>query len=250
MSTETLPLPAVATQAESPSAPPQSVAVGYGITAGDVAARLGVPASRIVLRPIPGTATREDWIRCVETKSPLCELIDGTLVEKAMGASESRWASVLIGLLEQAEARLGELRGTDELIYEIISGDGPVDSGENGRLPDVSVIDAAAWDVAARKPAAPTPILAVEVLSPSNTKAEMNQKRTEYFAAGVQELWVLDPTLRQVEVWTAVDTMTLIPPQEAIDASRCFPGLMIPVESWLSRRLSRDAKTLLEPMTA
>ncbi len=37
------------------------------------------------------------------------------------------------------------------------------------------------------------PDLAVEVLSPSNTAAEMDQKLRDYFAAGVRLVWYLDP---------------------------------------------------------
>ena len=37
------------------------------------------------------------------------------------------------------------------------------------------------------------PDLVVEVLSESNTPAEMERKRSEYFAAGVRFIWEVDP---------------------------------------------------------
>ena len=51
-----------------------------------------VPSHRIVMNPWPGTATEEDFLRFVERDKRLVELIDGTLVEKAMGFEESRLA--------------------------------------------------------------------------------------------------------------------------------------------------------------
>src|SRR4051812_43254806 len=45
-----------------------------------------IPPERIRLRPSPGTAREADLIRVVENKFERpCELVEGTLVEKAMG---------------------------------------------------------------------------------------------------------------------------------------------------------------------
>ena len=49
---------------------------------------IGVPADRIRHRPVPGTATIEDWL-ATEGDVPGCELVSGTLVERAMGLWES-----------------------------------------------------------------------------------------------------------------------------------------------------------------
>jgi len=54
-----------------------------------------VPGGRIRLSPAPGSATETDLLRVCEKEKHLCELIDGTLVEKAMGALESYLAMVL-----------------------------------------------------------------------------------------------------------------------------------------------------------
>ena len=49
------------------------------------------------------------------------------------------------------------------------------------------------------------PDLAIEVLSESNTPAEMERKLKEYFAAGMQLVWYFDPRARTVTVYTAPD---------------------------------------------
>ena len=50
----------------------------------------------------------------------------------------------------------------------------------------------------------------IEVLSPSNTAAEMLDKRQLCLENGAKEFWVVDPKSKQVKVSTAVGrTMTL-----------------------------------------
>jgi len=72
-------------------------------------------------------------------------------------------------------------------------------------VPDVAF---ASWDrFPDRKiPKAPIPSLApdlvIEVLSESNTKAEMERKRGEYFSSGVRLVWEFDPESRTVTVYT------------------------------------------------
>ena len=56
----------------------------------DLLEHLAVPAKRIRLDPRPGDATEKDAL-----ENKLCELIDGTLVEKAMGFKESLLAIAL-----------------------------------------------------------------------------------------------------------------------------------------------------------
>src|SRR5262249_55784043 len=50
---------------------------------------LRVPPNRIRLFPAPGSATERDLLAVHDHEGRLCELIDGVLVEKTMGATES-----------------------------------------------------------------------------------------------------------------------------------------------------------------
>ncbi|REJ89274.1 MAG: Uma2 family endonuclease [Planctomycetota bacterium] len=45
------------------------------------------------------------------------------------------------------------------------------------------------------------PDLAVEVLSPTDVWKEVIEKVSEYLAAGVREVWVVDPELRNVQIF-------------------------------------------------
>ena len=70
-------------------APPETVA--------ELLKRLGdIPPSRIRLQPPPGTATEKDVIAAEAKTGRLCELVDGVLVEKAMGYYEDLLGCVLI----------------------------------------------------------------------------------------------------------------------------------------------------------
>jgi len=85
----------------------------------DLLKRLGdVPPGRVRLHPPPGTATEEDVIEAEARTGRLCELVDGTLVEKAMGYYESRLAVVLGAFLEVfLEGHdLGIVLGADALV--------------------------------------------------------------------------------------------------------------------------------------
>jgi len=46
------------------------------------------------------------------------------------------------------------------------------------------------------------PDIAAEVLSPSETTRMIHRKLKQYFAAGVKEVWLIDPDSQEVEVWT------------------------------------------------
>jgi Uma2 family endonuclease len=163
----------------------------------DLVDRLGgIPLSRILAEPAPGTASEADLIRINAAKSHLCELADGVLVEKAMGIRESLLAGLLIGLLRAfvVPRNLGIVTAPDgsiKLFPGLI------------RIPDVAFISWARIP-GGRVPEEPVPNLApdlvIEVLSKGNTKPEMTRKRREYFDAGVDLVWEVDPKKREVRV--------------------------------------------------
>jgi len=164
----------------------------------DLVDRLGgIPLSRILARPAPGSATEADLLEVNDGKRRLCELVDGILVEKAMGLRESLLAGVILAMLRDfvIPRNLGFVSGeagTMRLFQGLV------------RVPDVAFVS---WSRVpeGRIPKEPmpqlAPDLAVEVLSLSNTKAEMHRKRKEYFEAGVEVVWEVDPEERTVAVY-------------------------------------------------
>src|SRR5436853_4759200 len=72
-------------------------------TVADLLHQLGdVPAERVLWDPRPGTATEADVIRYVDGDDKrLVELVDGTLVEKAMGAYEGRVGGLIFRYMDE-----------------------------------------------------------------------------------------------------------------------------------------------------
>ena len=67
------------------------------------------------------------------------------------------------------------------------------------------------------------PLLAVEVVSPSEYRPEMAMKANFYLNGGVKEVWVVWPKTRTVDVWTASNSfITLAEPQ--VITSAVLPG--------------------------
>ena len=54
------------------------------------------------------------------------------------------------------------------------------------------------------------PDLAIEVLSPSNVMIDMDVKREDYFAAGVRQVWIVNPDVRTVTMYHQDGRVTLL----------------------------------------
>lgn len=195
-------------------------------TVADLLARLdGIPPSRVRLVPWPGTATERDVLHALDHEDRLCELIDGTLVEKAMGYEEALlagWLLTDINLFLRANP-IGIAAGADAVL-KLTTG--------LVRIPDISFIS---WDrLPGRKlPKKPIPRLnidlAVEVLSKANTKAEMDRKLREYLDAGARLVWYVEPKKRLVRVFTSEGRPTILRDGDVLDGGAVLPGFALPL---------------------
>ena len=187
-----------------------------------------VPAERVRLQPVPGTATEDDVVRVNESKiGMLCELVDGVLVEKTVGHYESYLAmqlGIVLGNFVRQQ-KLGVVHGADGMMRLM---PGLI------RIPDVSFTtweQIQGMEVAFKKvPAIPlSPDLAVEVLSPNNTKREMDRKLREYFEAGVRLVWYVYPATRSVRVYTSPDDVTELSEDAVIEGGDVLRGFQLPL---------------------
>lgn len=217
------------------------------MTAADLTELLGpIPLDRIVWDPFPGTATFEDCVRLNEGDGDhLCELIDGVLLEKAVGWTESEIGlrfGIRVGLWDPDERR-GRRTGADGFMRL-----------SNGRVrgPDFSFFSWSRFP----DPAAPvdpipslTPDFCVEVLSESNTRQEIDGKLDDLFAGGPEHggpeqggcrlAWVIDPHAR---------TARIVVPADNADAERPWVEAIVDETATLSGDpvLSGFAVTLAE----
>lgn len=182
--------------------------------------RLGVGPERVLMQPLPGTATETDVVALNDRTNQLAELVDGTLVEKAMGIQESHVAGLLLTLLNNwlRTNRIGKAFGADGLA-RIAPG--------LVRIPDVSFVSTSRLP-GGRVPTQPilglAPDLAVEVVSRGNTRKEMARKLDEYFSSGVKLVWLIYPSRRALHVFTSVDQVTVIDGQGSVEAGDVLPG--------------------------
>lgn len=186
----------------------------------------GISPRRVRYHPFPGTATEADVLALLEApRKRLCELIDGVLVEKAMGFNESMLAGVVI------EKMNGFVRPRNLGIVTVPDGPMRLWVGRI-RYPDVAFTS---WDrlPGRRPPRVPipdlAPDLAVEVLSDSNTPAEMALKRQDYFSAGTRLVWEIDPETRSARVYTDPDTFTELTAAGTLSGGEVLPGFALPL---------------------
>jgi Uma2 family endonuclease len=183
-----------------------------------------ISSDRVRREPAPGHATIDDLLK-VHVEGGQFELVDGTLVEKAMGWRESFLAAVIMRILGNivTENNLGVVSGPDgflEILPSLVRG------------PDVTFIS---WSrlPGGRVPADAipkvVPNLAVEVLSVGNTFMEMSRKRHEYFHAGVQLVWMVDLRERTIAVYTTVNDYEILDESETLTGCDVLPGLRIPI---------------------
>ena len=188
-----------------------------------------VPLDRVVWDPWPGTATEADLIRFVDGEPKrLVELVDGTLVEKPVSLHEANVSSRLT-------IRLG--------IWSEVNGDPIILSGADStlrmatvdrvRLPDLCVfLRARLPDGRLPEKGVPelSPDVVIEVLSESNTRAEMRQKLAEYFANGTRLAWLIDPRTRTVAVHTTPgEADAVLGEGDALDGGDVLPGFSTPI---------------------
>jgi Uma2 family endonuclease len=73
------------------------------------------------------------------------------------------------------------------------------------------------------------PDLAVEILSPSNTAAEMARKLADYFGHGTRLVWLVDPDAREITVHAAGAIPRLLRDADTLDGGDVLPGFSTPV---------------------
>lgn len=196
-------------------------------TLADLMERLGdVPLERIRFHPPPGKATVKDVTRIQEKEGVICELVEGVLLEKTVGMRESMLAVYLARVVDDhvRPANLGIVLGTDGTIQIKL---------KLVRIPDVAFIS---WNrfPGRRIPKEAVPLvvpnLAAEVLSKGNTAKEMSIKRQEYFEAGVELVWEVDPRTRTVAVYTSPDDPTMLGDDGSLEGGAVLPGFKLPLK--------------------
>jgi Uma2 family endonuclease len=99
----------------------------------------------------------------------------------------------------------------------------------NCRAPDISFIPKARLQSLGFKPNAKkffpgAPDLAVEILSPGNTRAEIDARLRDFFGSGTQLVWIIDPETESAEICRSLSQRTLLGPGAQLDGEHLLPG--------------------------
>jgi Uma2 family endonuclease len=193
----------------------------------------GIPFSRICLDPSPGRATEQDFLALLDSKTRLAELIDGTLVEKAVGFFESRLAVVFLSLIDQFVLlnKLGLVFGADCPIRLF---------PDQVRMPDTCFVS---WSRFPHRKMPDgqilgiAPDLAIEVISPSNTTAEMDRKLNEYFRVGVRLVWYVYPITMTIRVFKSPTDFQDLKDDQILNGGDVLPGFELSVMTLFDRAM-------------
>ena len=157
------------------------------------------------------------------------ELVDGEVVELSpVNDEHSGIASNIVTEFNNYSRKRGFGQAGVEAGYIVLSGPDTV------RGPDVSfrlVPRNRRRQNAGFLPDAPD--IAVEVVSPSNTAAEMDRKIREYLAAGAQRVWVVYPPTpsasRRVVIHHPDGATTIYTGDDVITDEELLPGFSLPL---------------------
>ena len=113
----------------------------------------------------------------------------GQLLMRPAGTSHSRWQA-------RATRTLGSMVDAAGLGGEVLT-ECAVLTAQGIKVPDLAWISDQSWSGRTNQNLLmAAPEICIEVMSPSNTAAEMADKAALYFASGASEVWILDASGR------------------------------------------------------
>ncbi|NDJ53440.1 MAG: hypothetical protein GYB68_10195 [Chloroflexi bacterium] len=83
------------------------------------------------------------------------------------------------------------------------------------------------------------PDLTLEVISPSERAAAVDDKIAPYIDAGAQEVWVMYPTKRRIHIYPA-DQVLCFSIDDELTGSSVLPGFSTPMQHIFRRSLKSD----------
>ena len=73
------------------------------------------------------------------------------------------------------------------------------------------------------------PDIAVEVLSPSNTQAEMDERMLDFFEAGCRVVWIVDPLRRSIIIHRPDVSPVILAENDTLKEEELLPGFSLVV---------------------
>ena len=156
----------------------------------------------------------------------LCELIDGRIVRmNPAGLSHAVLVSNLVAALAvfARPRKLGQVLSGEVGIYTRRNPD-------SVRAADIAFVSRARLaGLTAKGYLTVAPEIIVEVISPTDRWQDVRQKLEEYFAIGVQRVWIVEPDKRTVLVYAASADVRAYRKGDTLIGEGVLEGLALPV---------------------
>ncbi len=153
---------------------------------------------------VPATMTGDDLL-CLPDDGAKNELYEGMLVREEMTSIGHgmicHHLSVMLGVYAMNTGFLNTI--VQNALFDLT----PPGSRKTVLAPDVAILRQAVPQTFSVT--TDVPLIAIEVVSPSQTLAELAIKAQFYRGAGVDEVWLIEPGTRIIEIWNASGTTTL-----------------------------------------
>ncbi|MCP5097929.1 MAG: Uma2 family endonuclease [Chloroflexi bacterium] len=88
-------------------------------------------------------------------------------------------------------------------------------------IPPEGVPETGFWAIA--------PDLAAEIVSPNDRMSDIQDKVTDYLAAGVKLVWIVDPKTRTITVYQSLKNVQVLINEDVLDGQDVLPGFQLPL---------------------
>ena len=179
-----------------------------------------------VEKAVEGQKTVEDLLAI--SPDVRCELVRGRVVEMAPAGWEHGDIALTIGSLLHVFVKQNKLGKTFAAETGFVLALNP----DTVRGPDVAFVSENRISEGGNRSGffQGPPDLAVEVLSPSNTAAEMTEKVADYLRAGTKVVWIVNPTRHTVTVHDAAkQDVDVLAEGDSLTAEPLLPGFAVRV---------------------
>jgi Uma2 family endonuclease len=172
--------------------------------------------------PVPVQMTAEQFDALPEEEIRKWELLDGELIEVPSATPKHNRILMRLGRLIDAFAekrKLGVILPETDLAVR-----------KDTRLrPDLGFFSAGTWHTVdlERVPVVQIPDIAMEIISPSETSTNIRRKVGAYLQWGVQEVWLIHPEIRTLELHTSAGMHRLS--EGSFLTSEFIPGFRVQI---------------------
>ncbi len=188
--------------------------------------------------------TLEDYLNYNDGANTRYELVNGELIPMSLGTGEHGEISEFMNeLLKAVINSMGLPWISKDMKIGIQSPRG--NRWDTVRIPDIVVLPTAQWDQLKKKEAVirlneASPLLVIEVVSPSTASDDYRAKRSEYTILDIPEYWIIDPIKSCVTVCTLLEGAydDQVFQGESVIVSPTFPPIDLTADQILSAKRS------------